>query len=276
MRFLKLLLITAAVAFVTFVTQIGGLILLLSLFAFGIINRKLTQRWVRAVAKVFSFVALYLICTFTLVPLIAKQFGRVPLPVFETHHLKPGNVWTCLLNRNYVRPALRDAAFTAAEKLNEQYPGSTVNYLDANFPFMNGFALLPHLSHSDGKKLDLSFQYNDATTALPTDEIPSFIGYGICEEPKPGEVNKPKQCADKGFGQYNLLRDLVPQGNKSRFLFDGERTRALVNAFADQPAIGKIFIEPHLKTRLAIKSAKVRFHGCQAVRHDDHIHIQLR
>ncbi len=34
--------------------------------------------------------------------------------------------------------------------------------------------------------------------------------------------------------------------------------------------------KPHLKTRLKLSSAKIRFHGCQAVRHDDHIHVQLR
>ena len=37
----------------------------------------------------------------------------------------------------------------------------------------------------------------------------------------------------------------------------------------------KIFIEPHLKQRLGIKNQKVRFHGCGAVRHDDHIHLQI-
>ena len=30
------------------------------------------------------------------------------------------------------------------------------------------------------------------------------------------------------------------------------------------------------KTRLLLTSDKIRFHGCQAVRHDDHIHVQLK
>ena len=41
-------------------------------------------------------------------------------------------------------------------------------------------------------------------------------------------------------------------------------------------AIKKIFIEPHLKTRWGLKNyQKIRYHGCHAVRHDDHIHVQL-
>lgn len=42
------------------------------------------------------------------------------------------------------------------------------------------------------------------------------------------------------------------------------------------PAVRKIFLEPHLKTRLKLsKYSKIRFHGCHSVRHDDHIHLQL-
>ena len=33
---------------------------------------------------------------------------------------------------------------------------------------------------------------------------------------------------------------------------------------------------PHLKARLGLNSNKVRFHGCHAVRHDDHFHVQLK
>ncbi|NNE79114.1 MAG: hypothetical protein HKN18_02480 [Silicimonas sp.] len=41
------------------------------------------------------------------------------------------------------------------------------------------------------------------------------------------------------------------------------------------PAGGKIFLEPHLADRLGVAGDKVRFQGCRAARHDDHIHIQL-
>jgi energy-coupling factor transporter transmembrane protein EcfT len=276
MRLLKILLGLILIFLLTAVTQIGGVVFLISLLTFGLIDRRLNKRWTRVTAKVFSFVTLYLFFVFVIVPLTAKSFGRVPLPVFETRNLKPANIWTCLLNRNYVRPQLRDIAFEAAEGMSNKFPGTTINYLDANFPFINKFPLLPHLSHNDGKKLDLSFQYNDSRTGQLTNDVPSFIGYGICEEPKDGEENKPEDCDKKGYWQYNLLRNNVSQANKNKFTFDNKRTKELVNSFASQGGLGKIFIEPHLKTRLGLTSSKIRFHGCQAVRHDDHIHVQLK
>jgi hypothetical protein len=171
---------------------------------------------------------------------------------------------------------LRQIAFEVAKQMSEKFSGTTVNYLDANFPFINKFPLIPHLSHNDGKKLDLSFCYSDTKTNKPTNECPSFIGYGICEEPQANEKNTADFCADKGYWQYSFMTKLVPQYNKQNFAFDTLKTRELVNFFAAQQSIGKIFIEPHLKSRLNLTSNKIRFHGCQAVRHDDHIHLQLQ
>lgn len=276
MKLLKILLGLIFVCLLTAVTQVGGIVFLISILTFGIIDQRLDKMWARVIAKILSFVSLYLVFVFVVVPLTAKSFGRVPLPIFENKNLKPGNIWTCLLNRNYVRPQLREITYKVAETMNEKYPGTTINYLDANFPFIDKYPLLPHLSHNDGKKLDLSFQYNDSKTGQLTNDIPSFIGYGICEEPKDGEENKPEDCDKKGYWQYNLLRDLVPQRNKSKFTFDNKRTRDLVNSFASHDGLGKILLEPHLKTRLGLTSGKIRFHGCHAVRHDDHIHVQLK
>jgi energy-coupling factor transporter transmembrane protein EcfT len=276
MRLLKILLGLLLICLLTAVTQIGGVVFLISILTFGLIDKRLNRRWTRVTVKILSFVTLYLVFVFVIVPLTAKPFGRVQLPVFEKQHLKPANIWTSLLNRNYVRPQLREITYKVAESMNNKYPGTTINYLDANFPFINKFPLLPHLSHNDGKKLDLSFQYNDSQTGQMTNDIPSFIGYGICEEPKEGEENKPEECDKKGYWQYNLLRDIVSQDNKDKFTFDNMRTKELVNSFASDDGLGKIFIEPHLKTRLGLTSNKIRFHGCQAVRHDDHIHVQLK
>jgi hypothetical protein len=214
--------------------------------------------------------------TFLIVPVIAKPLGRVPLPLTETNHLQPLNILTCFLNRNYVRPELKQTAFEVANQMNDKFPGTTTNYLDANFPFIDKFPLIPHLSHNDGKKLDLSFCYRDTKTNEPTNECPSFIGYGICEEPRPNEKNTADFCADKGYWQYSFMTKVISQDTKQDFTFDSDKTRELVNLFTTQPTIGKIFIEPHLKTRLNLTSDKIRFHGCQAVRHDDHIHIQLK
>jgi murein endopeptidase len=72
------------------------------------------------------------------------------------------------------------------------------------------------------------------------------------------------------------MNEIVSQKNKELFTFDGGKTKALTNLFAEHNSIVKIFIEPHFKERLNLNSNKIRFHGCSAVRHDGHIHIQLK
>jgi hypothetical protein len=260
----------------TLLTQIGGIVYLLSLVIQKFIDKWTKRKFIRYTISVASFLILYCATTFFLVPVIAKPLGRVPLPLTTTNNLQPLNILTCLLNRNYVKQELRQTAFNVAIEMQNRFPGTIVNYLDAGFPFINHYPLLPHLSHNDGKKLDLSFCYIESKTKKATNSCPSFIGYGICEEPFADEVNTASYCTGKGGWQYNFLRRIVPQGNKEQYIFDGVRTKELVNLFADQTNIGKIFIEPHLKMRLRLYSEKIRFQGCQAVRHDDHIHIQLK
>lgn len=219
---------------------------------------------------------LYSTTTFVIVPILAKPFGRVQLPLTNTGNLKPLNFLTCFLNRNYVQPGLRTAALDMASQMNNKFPGSIINYLDAGFPFIDGFPLFPHLSHNDGKKLDISFCYVDNKTGTVTNLAPSFTGYGICEEAKEGEINTSDICKHAGSWQYSFLKNITTQANKQNFTFDVNRTKELVNLFVAQPSIEKIFIEPHLKARLKLTSSKVRFQGCAAVRHDDHIHVQIK
>jgi hypothetical protein len=73
--------------------------------------------------------------------------------------------------------------------VNDRFPGTVVSYLDAGFPFINKFPFVPHLSHNDGKKLDLAFYYIDKRTWQSSNTTPSCIGYGIGEEPRPEEIN---------------------------------------------------------------------------------------
>lgn len=260
----------------TILTQIGGIIYLISIYSHKITDRWAKRKYLKYVFRLGFFLILYSISTFFLVPLIAKPFGRVPLTLKEDNHLRPLNFLTCFLNRHYVRQELKQITLDVAREMNDQFPGTTVNYLEASFPFVDGFPLVPHLSHNDGKKLDLSFSYTDTRTNQPTNDCPSFIGYGICEEPLPGEIDYSVICDTKGNWQYSLMRKIVPQANKRFYTFDVRRTKKLVEMFAQQPGIEKIFIEPHLKKRLALNSSKIRFHGCQAVRHDDHIHVQVK
>ncbi|MBC7861329.1 MAG: hypothetical protein IAF38_00060 [Bacteroidia bacterium] len=275
MKILKIILIILCFLFLTALTQIGGLVYLLSFVTYKFINRKTDKKAQRITLKFFSFLILYSFFTFLIVPVIAKPLGRVRLPVTETDHLKPLNILTCFFNRNYVRPELKESALSIARKLNQKYPGTSVNYLEANFPFFNKFPLLPHLSHSDGKKLDLSFCYLDSKTQKQTNKCPSFIGYGICEEALLNEKNTACECSEQGYWQYSLLKVIVPQSSKKKFDFDATRTKDLIEICCKNPSIGKIFLEPHLKKRLNLNSGKIKFHSCKAARHDDHVHIQM-
>lgn len=263
-------------ALLTVVTQVGGLVLLLSLAIFQLFKRKIKKGLARALSQIVLFCAVYLISIFTIVPFMAERFGRVPLPLMETNYVKPATRLTYLFCRNYVRPDLRVITYKVAQQMNKSFAGSKVNYLEANFPFINRFPLLPHLSHSDGKKLDVSFYYLDKQSGLEIDKVPSFIGYGVCEKPKNGEEDMPFYCEQKGFWQYSFLTKIVTQANKDKYIFDAKRTKAIANLFCENSLIGMAFIEPHLKVRLGLTNPKVRFHGCQAVRHDDHLHVQLK
>ncbi len=271
----KLLFRALVFTLLTLLTQVGGLIYLLSILLWGLWSPKVKTKLRSVVLKSGIFLSLYLLTTFFIIPPVAEFFGRVPLPLTETQHLKPLNRLTCLLNRNYVRPQLRDCAFTVAEEMNVKHPGTIVCYLDANLPFINGFPLVPHWSHNDGRKLDLAFCYLDSKTGGEVNASPSFIGYGVSEGPREGEENKAAFCEEKGYLQYGLLNKLVPQWSKEDFVFDSVRTKTMVELFVAQKSIRKVFIEPHLKVRLGLDSDKIRFHGCHAVRHDDHLHIEM-
>ena len=260
----------------TILTQIGGVIYLLNFSTYRFINSKVNNQWLRRLCKGTTFLLFYLLATFLIVPVLAKPFGRVRLPVRETNNLRPLTFLTCFLNRNYVRNDLREVAFSVAKEMKRKYPGTIVNYLDASFPFINGFPLFPHLSHNDGRKVDLSFCYKEKQSLLETNRAPSPIGYGICEEPVGAEKNTAQFCEEKGYWQYSFLKSVMPQDRKDDFVFYPQKTKYLVELFASDARIGKIFIEPHLKSRLQLTSDKIRFHGCRAVRHDDHIHVQLK
>ncbi len=56
---------------------------------------------------------------------------------------------------------------------------------------------------------------------------------------------------------------------------DDVRTATMVRQLVRRKTIGKLLLEPHLERRLGVRSNKIRFQGCGAARHDDHVHIQL-
>jgi hypothetical protein len=243
--------------------------------SYKFINRKTGNKWLRFTGKLLSFIFLYCLFTLAVVPPLAKKTGRTPLPFPYTRVLKPLTIWTCILNRHYVKQELLQVITETANELDKKYPGNKINYLDAGFPFMDGFPLFPHLSHNDGRKLDLAFCYKDAS-GKETNETPSPFGYGAYEEARPGEKNMPDECKQKGYWQYDLLNKLIPQNNREKYTLNNDKTKMLLEILAGKAGIEKIFIEPHLKSRLGLKNSKVRFQGCHSVRHDDHIHVQIK
>lgn len=256
----------------------GGLIYFLHKPISWMLKKRFNNSIARFFVKLFSFTVFYSVIALTVVPIIAIPTGRVPLPLFssESTPLKPRTLLTCLTNRHYVKLNLRKEVYRIAQQIHSEYPGTQLLYLDANFPFIDGFPLLPHLSHDDGEKLDFAFFYKDSASQKSVNSSPSWCGYGVFETARAEESDQTEQCKSRGYWQYDITKYLASPSRKKEFLFDEEKTRNLIKNFADSPKIRKIFIEPHLKERLNLKAYnKIRFHGCQAVRHDDHIHIQL-
>ncbi len=253
----------------TLTTQSGGMVALLSWIIAPRLHALWPTRWPRLMSTAV-FAILYLFSTFLIVPKLARLVARVALPMSGDAILAPRTIWTVLLNRNYVDVELESMVRDVADDLVGK-AGPKLIYLDACFPFFDGFPLLPHWSHNDGRKLDLAFCYADAT-GKATSDTPSFIGYGAFAQPRADEENTAARCREQGAWWYDAL-GVVPL-DKSITL-DEQRTLELVNALAADPRTGKIFIEPYLKDRWGITSNKVRFHGCHAVSHADHIHVQL-
>ena len=59
------------------------------------------------------------------------------------------------------------------------------------------------------------------------------------------------------------------------YKLDEIRMKSALQILTEDKRVEKLFIEPHLKTRLGVESPKIRFQGCRAARHNDHIHFQL-
>jgi len=274
-KVLRVVFITLLVVALTVLTQVGGIILLLYLPLSRLLNLDFKQGLERWSYKALGFAGLYLIVTMLVIPHLAPLTGRVPLPIFKRDNLQPRTILTCLLNRHYVKPELQELLIRVGQQMQQSHPNSTVTYLDAGFPFIDGFPLFPHLSHSDGEKVDVAFLYTDQTGQPQSAVTPSWIGYGAFEGPLPKEFDQPAVCAEKGYWQYNMASYLTLEDGISDLVFDPVRTRNLIRFLATDQQVGKVFLEPHLKERLSLRFPTIRFHGCRAVRHDDHVHVQL-
>lgn len=257
-----------AILCLTVLTQIGGLVWLLAL---------LLRRWLPGRrASLLAFLLLYAVATFVTQQL-APLAGRVALPCLAASDatLSVRSPIFCALNRSYVTPDMALAAQAYADHMAQAFPGTKTLALDANFPFLSGFPLLPHLSHDDGRKLDLAFYYRDRDGGFRNGETRSPLGYFAFQQPVAGA---PQPCASRR--RWLTLRwDMTwLQGVFPDWELEPLRMREALRWLANEGAgkgIDKIFVEPHVAAATGISSSRIRFQGCRAARHDDHIHIQL-
>ncbi|WP_254453220.1 hypothetical protein [Winogradskyella undariae] len=260
MKLLKFIGHIIIVIILTTITQVGGLIWLLAI----IISYKIKK------GKRIVFPLLYLLFNLVIIPPIASYLGREKLPTFK-ENLKPHNWFYPLAFRNYVNPDLKSELEKSAQALSAS--NINITYLDANFPFINGFPLLPHLSHSDGKKIDISLMYLDQD-GNSTNKKPSVSGYGVYANSSNNYTSE--TCIKKGYWQYDFTKYLT-LGTINNLKLDDKNTKLLIEQILSIQTTEKIFIEPHLKQSLGLRhQSKIRFTGCQAVRHDDHIHYQIK
>lgn len=148
-----------------------------------------------------------------------------------------------------------------------KFPGTKTYYLDANFPFIDGYPLEPHFTHRNGTTVDLALDWLDARTGRPVRGI-----YGISAKPLAGEVDMEEKCNNRWRSiEMRITRHFYMEEN---YKLDEPRTAELIRLFSKDKNVRKILLEPHLKTRLGLsKIDKIRFQGCKAARHDDHFHV---
>lgn len=237
------------IGLLTILTQLGGLAWLMALpfqrrlatFGLAYLGLSVTALW------------------------LAPHFGREPLPCFSKAGLRMQSPLYCVLNRQYVVPDLKEVLTGLAAGMTDAFPDTQTLVLDANFPFFAGFPLLPHLSHDDGRKVDLAFYYQNEEGYLPG-VTRSPIGYFAFE---PGPTSCPATRLTLRW-DLDWLQPLWPAYRPEPL-----RMRAALRGLDRDPRVAKIFLEQHLARSLDVASPKIRFQGCRAARHDDHIHLQL-
>lgn len=252
----------------TVVSQVGGLVLLAALLL-----RAARPGWRLRYVFPLLYMGFWL-----LIPYLSRQLsGRVALPLWATAEqpLGPQNIWLVLANRHYVQPELRTATMEALAQFQSAYPDLRLSYLDASFPFWDGFPLLPHFGHNRGRKLDLSFIYQRPDGSL-RGRAPAFFGYGRTVPVRPGEEDMPTYCAREGYRQYSIIVPIASPFVGQQHTLAEAPTAYWLRCLVGHPAIRRAYLEPHLQQRLGLQGhEKVRHHGCWAIRHDDHVHVQL-
>lgn len=196
----------------------------------------------------------------------ATASNLAPLPCDGRGPLRPASIGYCLARRHYVTPAARTVLLAAANGVAKDHPGSVVLFMDASWS-KGTRPMPPHLSHGDGREVDLAMFFV-TPAGRPLAAPPTLTGYGAFEPPS---HETERVC----IGIAGPHHEPDPAASRS-WRLDEARTSDLVRRLIADPHVRRVFIEPHLKTRLGLaREDKVRFAGCQAARHDDHIHVDF-
>ena len=259
----KVALGVVAIVLAVLLLQVGAIAVWLGM---GAIARDREGSKVRT--KVGVGLGLYVVIWLVVAPLLGVAFDRRPLPCFSGN-LRPHSVLYCLSNRHYVRTELAETALRIADRVVAQSPDTVVRYLDGGFPVGGGFPLLPHLSHGDGRRLDLAllWQHADGSPARGNGSPLGYFGYVAPLEGTSAAC--PTALVDLRW-DMDVLQPVL-----SRRDLDVERTALLLREVLAESGIRKVLLETHVQERLGVSDGRVRFQGCRAARHDDHMHIQL-
>lgn len=256
-----------AIVLLTALSQIGGLVLLAVLAILRPLPLRAGRRLLTGIAL---FAVLHAGLSTWLLPPLAAWQGRtaLPCPWSSTAPLVPRNPFYCLANRHYVRPELAALVQRSAADLRRAHPGAVTAYLDGGFPMFDGFPLLPHLSHRDGRSLDLAFPYVRPGHAPSGLLSPSPLGYGAFVPARAGERElcgrRSPEGGDGSDGPTKLHDDAL------------RRLLLLLARHGTTHGLDRIFIEPRLRVRYRLPTSLFRFAGCHAARHDDHLHLSVR
>jgi murein endopeptidase len=197
-----------------------------------------------------------------------SKAGLVRLPCRSEAHLKVANdPLYCMRDRNWVTPRGQAVMRDVADEVAQKHPGSVVMYMEASWP-SGKRPMPPHLSHGDGRQIDVALFYQ-SLEGKPLPRPPNPAGYFAYEPPRPSD---PRPC--KGVKRPGPNDD-PPKDRKWRL--DEERTRDLIRALLADKRVRRLLLEPHLKRRLGFADdPRIRFLGCNTMRHDSHVHVDIR
>ena len=176
------------------------------------------------------------------------------MPCWSAGNLRLQHPGFCLRNRNCAAPDLIATGTDLADHMAQTNPGTVTPELDANFPFFDGFAMLPHLSHKDGRQVDIAFWY-DRDDACQPGLTRSPLGCFAFEQ-------GPTDCPNRWLTlRWDLewLQPLPPP-----YPLDRRRMQSALQWLAQDARVTRVFLEPHLRTSLGVAGASFGFQGCLA------------